>query len=132
MSFLDNLENNLKALESNTSGEDAAAEQRRREADRAREAAIAPWAERLKTSEFSSRLLSAAAREGFRLRRKVRITWLGSNLRLETGDAQLELRPAADGVDAVSSRGGVVERTEKLDLTDSPEGLLSDWLAGNF
>ena len=46
MSFLDNLENNLKALESRDEG--GLDESRRRERDRGAPLAAAPWAERLK------------------------------------------------------------------------------------
>ena len=48
MSFLDNLENNLKSLESQEEGNDAAEQQRRaRERNRAEAQAAAPYAEEL-------------------------------------------------------------------------------------
>jgi len=52
MSFLDNLENNLKAMESlEASGLD---DRKRRELERERSIASAPWAERLKKRPSTS------------------------------------------------------------------------------
>ena len=49
MSFLDNLENSLKSLESREERDPG--ERKRRESDRARALAAGPWADRLKTSD---------------------------------------------------------------------------------
>ena len=63
MSFLDNLENNLKSLESREEGGEAAdRQQRARESERAQAQAIAPFAEQLKKSAFTAGVLSHAAR----------------------------------------------------------------------
>ena len=109
MSFLDDLENNLKSLESAEEGREAAERQARlRERDRAAVQAAAPWAETLKQSPFTAELLVQAARVGSSLRVKVRVAWLGSTLRLD---------------DAAETR------TEPLDLAGSPEALVRAWLA---
>ena len=98
MSFLDNLENNLKSLESSEQGkEDAERAHRTRESERAQAQAAAPFAEQLKQSPYTAELLKQAARVGFSLRTKVHIAWLGSTLRLEARDKRLELRPTAQG-----------------------------------
>src|SRR4051812_8623284 len=102
MSFLDNLENNLKSLESREEGNDSAEQQRRsRERDRAEAQAAAPYAEELKRSPFTSELLKQATRVGFEKRTKVHIAWLGSTLRLEARERRLELRPTGSGIQAV-------------------------------
>jgi hypothetical protein len=130
MSFLDNLENNLKSLESAEEGREAALrEERMRELDRAAVAAAAPWAERLKQSPFTAGLLVQAARVGFSLRVKVRVAWIGSTLRLEARERRLELRPTASGVSAVYLEGEREARTEPLDLAGDPEALVRTWLA---
>jgi len=129
MSFLDNLENNLKSLESAQEGREAAQRQARsRERDRAAAQAAAPWAEKLKQSPFTAGLLVQAARVGFSLRVKVHIAWLGSTLRLEARGRRLELRPTASGIVAAYLEGAAETRTETLDLAGSPEALLRNWL----
>ena len=98
MSFLDNLENNLKSLESSEQGkDDAERAHRTRENERAQAQAVAPFAEQLKQSPYTAELLKQAARVGFSLRTKVHIAWLGSTLRLEARDKRLELRPTPAG-----------------------------------
>jgi hypothetical protein len=130
MSFLDDLENNLKSLESAAEGQEAAQRQARmREWDRAAERAIAPWAEELRESPFTAGLLDQAARVGFSLRVKVRVAWLGSTLRLEARDRRLELRPTPSGIVAAYLEGAAETRTEPLDLAGSPEALVRAWLA---
>ncbi len=129
MSFLDNLENNLKSLESSEQGrEDAERAQRTREQERARTQATAPFAEQLRQSPYTAELLTQAARIGFRLRTKVHIAWLGSTLRLEARDKRLELRPTPGGIVAVYIENGQETRTEPCDLKGSPETLVRDWL----
>src|SRR5208337_986981 len=99
MSFLDNLENNLKSLESQEEGKDAAERlQRARDSARASAQAAAPWAEELKKGPFTAELLKQAARIGFSMRTKVHVAWLGTTLRLEARERRLELRPTANGV----------------------------------
>ena len=130
MSFLDNLENNLKTLESSEQGkEDAERAQRARENERALAQAVAPFAEQLKQSPYTAELLKHAARVGFSLRTKVHIAWLGSTLRLEARDKRLELRPTPQGIVAGYIENGRETRTEPCDLQGSPEDMVRRWLA---
>jgi hypothetical protein len=129
MSFLDNLENNLKSLESQEEGKESAERSRRaRETERAHAQAAAPWAEELKKGPFTAELLKQAARIGFSLRVKVHVAWLGATLRLEARGRRLELRPTAAGVLAVYLEDGVEPRTHPLDLKSDPAELLRQWL----
>jgi hypothetical protein len=129
MSFLDNLENNLKSLESNEQGkEDAERAHRTREQERATAQAVAPFAEQLKQSPFTAELLKQAARVGFSLRTKVHIAWLGTTLRLEARDKRLELRPTPKGIVAAYLENGQEVRVEPCDLTGSAEDLVRQWL----
>ena len=130
MSFLDNLENNLKSLESSEQGkEDAERAQRARESERARAQAAAPFADELKHGPYTSELLKQATRVGFSLRTKVHIAWLGNSLRLEAREKRLELQPTPDGIVAVYIENGETTRTEALDLKGNPESLVRAWLA---
>jgi hypothetical protein len=129
MSFLDNLENNLKSLESREDARgDAADRHRARELERAQAQAIAPFAEQLKTSPFTAGLLTQAARVGHSLRTKVHVAWLGNTLRLEARDRRLELRPTATGIVAVSIANGNETSAEPVDLSGEPEQLIREWL----
>src|ERR1700691_2602174 len=113
MSFLDNLENNLKSLESQEDGKESAERsQRAREAEKASAQAAAPWAEELKKGPFTAELLKQAALIGFSLRLKVHVAWLGTTLRLEARERRLELRPTPAGVIAAYLENGVETRTE--------------------
>jgi len=130
MSFLDNLENNLKSLESAEEGKESAERQERlRGQERASTQAIAPWAEELKKSPFTGELLKQATRVGFSMRIKVHIAWLGSTLRLEARERRLELRPTPSGIVAAYLVDQTEIRTEPLDLAGSPEALVRAWLA---
>lgn len=129
MGFLDSLENNLKSLESAPEGEIAGREQVRRDAERARQNAIAPSAEQLKTSPFTAEFLSQAVREGHRLRTKVYIAWIGSTLRLDARERRLELRPLAGGIRAVFLVDNQESESRPLDLASDPADLVRDWLA---
>jgi hypothetical protein len=129
MSFLDNLENNLKSLESQEEGKESAERQHReREHQRAAAQAVAPFAEQLKKGPFTAELLKQTTRVGHSLRVMVRTTWLGANLRLEARDLKLELRPTPTGIDAVYLEDNREVRTERLNLESSPEQLLRAWL----
>jgi hypothetical protein len=129
MSFLDNLENNLKSLESQEEGKESAERSRRaRESERASAQAAAPWAEELKKGAYSAELLKQAARIGFSLRVKVHVAWLGATLRLEARDRRLELRPTATGVVAVYLENGVETSNRPLDLHGDPAELVRQWL----
>jgi hypothetical protein len=130
MSFLDNLENNLKSLESREEGNDAAEQQRRaRERDRANAQASAPFAEQLKKDPFTAELLKQAARVGFEKRTKIHIAWLGSALRLEARERRLEFRPTPNGIQTVYLEDGRETHTEPLDLKSSAEDLVRRWLS---
>ena len=129
MSFLDNLENNLKSLESREEGNDAAEQQRRtRERDRAERQAAAPHAEELKKSAFTAELLKQAARVGFEKRTKIHVAWLGSTLRLEARERRVELRPTAAGVRAVYIEDGQELRAESANLDGNAEEFIRAWL----
>ena len=129
MSFLDNLENSLKSLESSQEGKEAAERQARtREQQRAEAQAIAPWAERLKNSPFTAELLKQASRAGFSMRVKVHIAWLGTTLRLEAREKRLELRPTAHGIVAGYIEGQQETRVEPVDLEGNAEELVRGWL----
>jgi hypothetical protein len=129
MSFLDNLENNLKSLESQEEGKESAERQhRQRETDRASAQAIAPFAEQLKKGPYTVELLKQTTRVGHALRTMVRATWLGSTLRLEARNRRLDLRPTPKGIDAVYLEDNREVRSESLDLNGSPEQLLRTWL----
>jgi hypothetical protein len=129
MSFLDNLENNLKTLESQ---DEAAAnktrERQQRETDRARSLAVAPWAEKLKQSTFAVELLKKATVAGHSLRTKVYISWIGSTLRLEAKERKLELRPTSDGVVAVVLENNSELMTQPVELGGDPESLVKELL----
>jgi hypothetical protein len=130
MSFLDDLENNLKSLESSEQGkDDAERAQRARESERAQAQAVAPFAEQLQQSPYTAELLTQAARVGFGLRTNVHIAWLGSTLRLEARDKRLELRPTPQGIVAAYIENGQEIRTEACDLNGSAEDLVRRWLA---
>jgi hypothetical protein len=125
MSFLDNLENNLKSLE-NQEERDISAHQRR-EAERAATLAIAPWAEELKTSSYSKQLMDKAAETGHRLRTKVYMAWLGTTLRLEARGKRLELRPTPTGIQAAFLDGSEEVKSLPVDLQGNPADLLNEW-----
>jgi hypothetical protein len=131
MSFLDNLENNLKSLESQEDGKDDAERQRRdRESRRASAQAAAPFAEELKKGPYTAELFKQAARVGHGMRMKVHIAWLGSTLRLEARERRLELRPTPDGIIAAYLENNQETRTHPLDLKGNPEELVREWLSG--
>jgi hypothetical protein len=130
MSFLDNLENNLKSLESQEEvSENRQREQRRRESERAEGVAAAPWADKLKHSPYTEDLLKQATLAGHKLRAKVYITWFGSTLRLEARGKKLELRPTAAGVQAVFLEGLTELGSHSTDLEGSPEPLIQEFFA---
>lgn len=130
MSFLDNLESNLKSLESQEDASVAAdRNQRQRDRERAASRAAQPFAEELKRGPYTQELLKQATRVGFGMRIKVHIAWLGSTLRLEARERRLELRPTPKGIFAVYLEGNQEQRSEPLDLGGSPETLVREWLA---
>jgi hypothetical protein len=127
VSFLDNLENNLKALESRDEG--GLDENRRRDADRGRTLAAAPWAERLKREPYAQDLMRQATLAGRPRRLKVNLAWIETTLRLEARGQRLELRPTPSGVVAVFLRETEEVRRQPIDLSSDPQTLTGEWMA---
>jgi hypothetical protein len=126
MSFLDNLENNLKALESRDEG--GLDQSGRRDRERELALAAAPWAERMKREPFAATLMQQATLAGRQRRIKVNLMWIGTTLRLEARGHRLELRPGAKGVAAVFLRGTAEVRQEPIDLSADPRKLVTEWM----
>lgn len=121
MSFLDNLENNLKALESTeATGMD---DRKRREADRLAAIAAGPWAEKLKSSPWVGKFMRDLTRAGFSRRTKINFVWLDRVLRAEALGERLEIVPTVKGIEAVSG-----EKRVSVDLDAEPDKLISQWL----
>jgi hypothetical protein len=121
MSFLDNLENNLKALESLEPG--GLDDRQQREAARERALAAAPWAEKLKTGPYVQVLMRELTRLGFARRMKVNFIWMGTALRAEAREERLELEPTPNGVVAV-----LAGRRVPVDLEAKPDALVHEWI----
>lgn len=121
MSFLDNLENNLKAMESQQPG--GFDDTRRQKSDKARVLATAPWAEKLKNGAYVKTLMRDLTRAGFERRMKVNFAWLGTTLRMEALGDRVELQPGPDGVEAVMG-----DRRTRVNLENSPDSLVKEWL----
>ncbi|MCZ2155726.1 MAG: hypothetical protein LC114_17815 [Bryobacterales bacterium] len=130
MSFLDNLENSLEALESGEErrGEDRSHELAVREAERRAALEAAPYAAELKSSTFTEGLLTACRTIGHELRVFVQFTWIGDTLRLDAKSKRLELRPTADGIRAVFLENGEELQSTPLDLASDPRELAAKWL----
>src|SRR5580698_9862916 len=126
MSFLDNLENDLKALESRDEG--GLDQNGRRDRERELAIAAAPWVERLKREPFAQTLMQQATIAGRQRRIKVNLMWIGTTLRLEARGHRLELRPGAKGVAAVFLRAAEETRQEPVDLSGNPEKLVTEWM----
>lgn len=109
MSYLDNLENNLKALE-NQEEKDPEKVQRdreRREAERNAALLRAPFVEALKSSAFTSELLTQCRTIGHGQRVLVQFVWVGETLRLNAKNKRMDLTPSAEGIVAVMSLDGM-------------------------
>jgi hypothetical protein len=133
MSFLDNLENNLKALESREEKdpEKVKRDQERREADRNAALLRAPHVEALKNSAFTSELLTQCRTIGHGQRVLVQFTWIGENLRLDAKAKRLELIPTAEGITAVFSLDGVeTARIQADPKAGEAAALARRWLIG--
>jgi hypothetical protein len=130
MSFLDNLENNLKALESQEEKDPQALARKAAQREAARSAAleIAPHADALRNGPFKDGLLTACRDIGHRQRILVRPVWVDSTLRLEAGVKKLELRPTPTGVLAVFFQGGVEQESIPIDLSSDPVKVAEKWL----
>lgn len=130
MSFLDNLESNLKSMESRDErGDQNSREAKLREAARARAQGSAAFADQLRKGPYAAELMRQATRQGFAMRTKVHLAWLGTTLRLEARGSKLELRPTPTGVVAVSIEGAAESRSVPVDLNGNPEALVREWLA---
>ncbi len=126
MSFLDNLESDLKNLEKQ---EDRDPEvQRRRNAERTSAFAAAPWAEKLKKSPYTQDVLGEAARISHQIRSRIQVAWLDTTLKLEFKECRLELRPTADGIVAVFLRNGKEAKRVPVDLNANGSDLVRAWL----
>jgi hypothetical protein len=133
MSFLDNLENNLNALErqEEKDPEKVKRDRERREADRSAALQRAPHAEALKQSPFTMDLMTHCRTIGHAQRVLVQFTWLGENLRLDAKTKRMELMPTADGITAVFILDGVETGREIVDpQSDDATALARRWLMG--
>jgi hypothetical protein len=133
MSYSDNLENNLKALENQEERDPdkVKRDQERREADRNATLLRAPHFEALKSSAFTSDLLTACRTIGHGQRVLVQFTWIGESLRLDAKTKRLELRPTPEGIIAVSSLDGVeTERAAVDPAVDDAATVARRWLIG--
>jgi hypothetical protein len=130
MSFLDNLESNLKALESRDERDPKAfaREAAVREASRSAALQIAPHADALRNEPFLNGLLTACRDIGHPRRILVRAVWVDSMFRLETGAKRLELRPTPSGVLAVLLVEGREQESTPIDLSSDPVKLAEKWL----
>lgn len=130
MSFLDSLENNLKAMESRLEGdiEQARLDQEARRKAAEAERAAAPYSEALRNGPFTQNLLRHCRTIGHGMRTLVRITWIEGVLRLEAKEKRLQLAPTAEGIRATYQDGGEVTGTGVVDLSGDPEKLARQWL----
>ncbi len=131
MSFLDNLENNLKALENQEERdpEKVKREREQREADRTAAMLRAPHVEALKSSPFTLDLLTHCRAIGHKQRILVQFTWLGETLRLDAKEKRLLLAPTAEGITAVFSVGGEETGRAPVDPQgDNAATLANRWL----
>jgi len=126
MGFLDNLENSLKSLEKADERDPTSNE--RRTSERARALAVAPWAEKLKTSDYTKQLFDKAAIAGHRMRMKIYMAWLDGDLRLEARQRRLELKPTSEGIIADFVEPNGESKSEAVDLNGDPQALLDSWL----
>ena len=131
MGFLDNLENDLKALENREEKdpEKIKRDRERQEADRNAALLRAPHAEALKTSSFTSELLTRCRVIGHAQRVLVQFTWLGETLRMDAKTKRMELTPTANGITAIFSLNGEETGRESIDPNvDDPAALAARWL----
>jgi hypothetical protein len=131
MSFSDNLENNLKSLEAQEERDPQAVLRQRERANEERQAKVAagPYAQQLRTSEYTQALLAQATRLGFMKRTKVHIAWIDTTLRLEAKNLRLELRPTPKGISAHFLADGAETQQQMVDLSGDAAVLAQDWLS---
>jgi hypothetical protein len=133
MGFLDNLENGLKALENREERdpEKVRRDQKRRDADRTAALLRAPYAEALRTSPFTSELLTHCRAIGHGQRVLVQFIWLGESLRMDAKTKCMDLTPTAEGITAILSLSGAEIGREAIDpKVDDPAALAKRWLMG--
>lgn len=130
MSYLDNLENQLKSLERQEERDPARIQEERERAARERNDRVAagPFAEQLRNGKYTQELLGHATRLGFGKRAKVHITWLDTTLRLEAKHLRLELQPTAKGVVAHFIDNGEETGTQSVDLDGNALALAEEWI----
>jgi len=131
MSYLDNLENNLKALENleERDPEKVKREQERREAERSAALLRAPYVDALKNSPFTSELLTQCRTIGHGQRVLVQFTWLGETLRLDAKTKRMTLSPTSEGITAVFSVDGDETGRATIDpAVDDAGELARRWL----
>jgi hypothetical protein len=131
MSYLDNLENNLKALENQEERdpEKAKRELERRESERSAALLRAPHVDALKNSPFTLELLTQCRAIGHQQRVLVQFTWLGETLRLDAKTKRMLLTPTSEGITAVlSENGDETGRTTVDPRADDPAALAGRWL----
>ncbi|MBX9599979.1 MAG: hypothetical protein K2X35_03205 [Bryobacteraceae bacterium] len=130
MSFLDNLENSVKAMEAREQRDPEALQRERQAREAAQEAArlSAPHAAALR--DYAPNLLAAARLAGHASRTLVRMSWIQTTARFEAKSKRLDLRPDVGGVIAVFSENGVERGVEPLDLNGDPAHLAARWLDG--
>jgi len=131
MSYLDNLENNLKALEKQEERDPQKVkrEQERREAERSAALLRAPYVEALKNSTFTLELLTLCRAIGHQQRVLVQFTWLGEALRLDAKEKRLLLTPTSEGITAMFSVNGDETGRTTVDLkVDDAGELARRWL----
>jgi hypothetical protein len=126
MGFLDNLENSLKSLESQEERDPN--EARRRQDERTRTMAAAPWATQLKESAYTKELFEKAAVRGHQLRSKIYMVWFDTTLRLETRGRVLELKPTTNGIVAEYADAEGQMKRDAVDLASDPDQLLQSWI----
>jgi hypothetical protein len=132
MGFLDNLENDLKALENREERdpEKVRRDQERRDADRTAALLRAPHAEALRTSPFTSELVTHCRAIGHGQRVLVQFTWLGESLRMDAKTKRMDLTPTAEGITAIRSLNGEEGREAIDPNVDDPAALARRWLTG--
>ena len=131
MSFLDNLENNLKALESQEEKDPEKVKRDREQREAERNAALlrAPHVEALKNSAFTSNLLTECRTIGHGQRVLVQFTWVGETLRLNAKTKRMDLIPSPEGILAILSEGGAETSRTIIDpQKDDPASLARRWL----
>ena len=131
MSYLDNLEDNIKALErqEEKDPEKVRRDQERREAERNAALLRQPHVDALKSSAFTTELLTQCRTIGHGQRVLVQFTWIGENLRLDAKTKRLELVPTAEGIAAVCYEDGAETGRATVDPEkDDAAALARRWL----